>query len=113
MTAGGPGTVFIEQKSRYVYYRKLIIDGNNARPAKPLVIYERNPSTLRENITELNNATYGFDDVEMRNEVNYLALTYSLFYTMALLNCIVLHSCVAQVKTNIYVTSISSAFSSL
>ena len=101
VTAGGPGTVFIEQKSGYVYHRKLIVDGNNAKPAKPLVIYDRNPSTLRENITELNNATYGFDDVEMRNEVKYLAFTYSLFCKHCPLYC-------SSVR-NILAISISSA----
>ena len=69
VAAGGPGTVFIETKTGFTYHRKLIVDGNYANPAKPLVISERNPSTLRENIAELNNATYGFDDVEIWKEV--------------------------------------------
>lgn len=67
--AGGPGTVFIERQIGFGYYRKLIVDGNNASPAKPLIIAERNPTTIRQNMTELNDATYGFDDVEVWNQV--------------------------------------------
>ena len=70
VTAGGPGTVFIETKVGLRYHRKLIVDGNNANPAKPLVITERNPTTIRGNVTELNDATYAFDDVELWNKVS-------------------------------------------
>ncbi len=68
-SSGGPGTVFVERKVGYDYHRRLIVDGNNASPAKPLVINERNPSTVFRNASELNNATFGFDDVVLTNKV--------------------------------------------
>ena len=79
VTAGGPGTVFIETKVGLTYHRKLIVDGNNAKPAKPLVVSERNPSSLRERIDELNNATYGFDDVDIWNEVMDSPVSFTIF----------------------------------
>lgn len=76
MAAGGPGTVFIETKTGFGYHRKLIVDGNNASPAKPLVVAERNPTTVREKREELNNATYGFDNVEIWRQVSIFFVSY-------------------------------------
>ena len=75
MSAGGPGSVFIETKTRFGYHRKLIIDGNSAKPAKPFQVSEQNPSTPW-NSTELNNATFAFDIIEILKQVNDLESSF-------------------------------------
>ena len=67
--SGGPGTVFVEEKRGFKYYKMLYVDGNNADPAKALIIEESNPRTVELNKTELNNATFGFDDLTLTNMV--------------------------------------------
>lgn len=67
---GGPGTVFIEDKtSEFEYQSRLYLDGKNLSPAKPVVIWEKNPRVLASNETLDNNADVSFDHLMLNKKV--------------------------------------------
>lgn len=67
---GGPGTVFIEDKtSEFEYQSRLYLDGQNLSPAKPVVIWEKNPRVLASNETLDNNADVSFDHLMLNKKV--------------------------------------------
>ena len=65
--------MFVEQPLNGTWFTRLYLDNQNADPPKPFVLTERNPRTVREEGTEHNFASYGFDELMLQRKVrNYV-----------------------------------------
>ncbi|KAK3576663.1 hypothetical protein CHS0354_004948 [Potamilus streckersoni] len=66
---GGPGSVFVEDRQGpYTWQSRLYIDGKSLKPAKPLVILERNPRHVTAGVINDNNGDLDFDHLLLQNE---------------------------------------------
>lgn len=67
---GGPGTVFVEDKTGiFTYQSRLYLDGKNLDPPKPVIVNERNPRNVTNGDEIDNDADLNFDHLMLNNMV--------------------------------------------
>ena len=67
---GGPGTVFVEDKTGlFTYQSRLYIDGKNLEKPKPVIVIERNPRIVQSGDDIDNDADLNFDHLMLNNKV--------------------------------------------
>lgn len=68
---GGPGSVFVEDRvTLYTYQSRLYVDGNSLTSPKPLVVWERNPRIVSNNVPIDNGAHLNFDHMMLNRKVD-------------------------------------------